>query len=177
MRLVARHLHTPPNQIALSALAMKLGADVPACLVSRTLFARGIGERIALVPGVPALPLVLACPPVTVATAAVFGALESSEGTPLPALPSRSASLADVAIWLREARNDLARPAMAVSREAGNAATALARDPECLFARMSGSGAAAFGLFSTRAAATRAARRLSSAEPGWWVKATTTVPS
>jgi 4-diphosphocytidyl-2-C-methyl-D-erythritol kinase len=34
---------------------------------------------------------------------------------------------------------------------------------------MSGSGAAAFGIFTTMDAAERAAGRLQQAKPGWWV--------
>jgi 4-diphosphocytidyl-2-C-methyl-D-erythritol kinase len=37
---------------------------------------------------------------------------------------------------------------------------------------MSGSGATCFGLFASSRAAGSAARRLASAHPRWWVKAT-----
>ena len=84
-------------------------------------------------------------------------------------MPARFDSLLDVIFWLRQARNDLAEPAAAVAKTAGAAARALMADPECLFARMSGSGAAAFGIFVTMDAAERAAARLRENKPGWWV--------
>ena len=39
----------------LAQAGAKLGADIPMCLMSRPLLAKGIGERIALVGGVPPL--------------------------------------------------------------------------------------------------------------------------
>lgn len=47
---------------ALASLALKLGADVPMCLESRPLIARGIGERIEAVPDLPAFAMVLVNP-------------------------------------------------------------------------------------------------------------------
>ena len=144
------------------------------CLASRPLIARGIGEQITPVNGLPALPIVLAHPGVAVATREVFAALPVGERAPLPALPSKFASLLEVIFWLRQARNDLAEPAMAVNKAAGSAAKAIMRDPDCLFSRMSGSGAAAFGIFVTLDAAERAAARLREARPGWFVTAAMT---
>jgi 4-diphosphocytidyl-2-C-methyl-D-erythritol kinase len=40
----------------------------------------------------------------------------------------------------------------------------------CRLARMSGSGATCFALFSTRRDAVRAARVIRAQHPGWWVK-------
>jgi 4-diphosphocytidyl-2-C-methyl-D-erythritol kinase len=73
--------------------------------------------------------------------------------------------------WLRETRNDLTEAAAGVTGLARTASKALASDPDCLFARMSGSGAAAFGIFASQSAAERAAKRLSVARPHWWVAA------
>jgi len=46
---------------------------------------------------------------------------------------------------------------------------ALAAQPGCLLARMSGSGATVFGLFADPLGAAAAARTLRATEPGWWV--------
>lgn len=161
----------------LAAIGLGLGADVPMCLASTPLVAKGIGEQIAPVAGMPALPIVLANPDVAVPTAKVFARLGNEERAPLPAMPARFGSLLDVIFWLRQARNDLAEPAAAVAKTAGAAARALMADPECLFARMSGSGAAAFGIFVTMDAAERAAARLRENKPGWWVASAMTRPS
>ena len=54
----------------------------------------------------------------------------------------------------------------------GAVIAALAAQPGCALARMSGSGATVFGLFGAMAEAEAAATRLRAAEPGWWVVAT-----
>jgi 4-diphosphocytidyl-2-C-methyl-D-erythritol kinase len=158
----------------LAEIAVKLGADVPMCLVSRPLVARGIGEKLTPAAGIPPLAVVLAHPGVSLATAAVFAGLGKEERSPLPALPAKFKSALDLVFWLRQTRNDLIDPARVVSRKAVAAAKALADDPDCLFARMSGSGAAAFGIFVKPAAAERAAERLKAARPDWWVAAAMT---
>jgi len=177
LRLLDRQwrLGLAPDRLA--RVGRSLGADVPMCLPSRPLVATGIGERVAPVAGMPRLAMVLACPPVSVSTAKVFAALTEEARPalpPLPPLPRAFAGPVDLALWLKRTRNDLAEPASVVSRSARIAETALARDPECLFARMSGSGAAAFGIFPSTAAARRAAARLRQARPNWWVAPTWT---
>ena len=146
-----------------------LGADVPMCIYSQPLLAKGIGEVITPLAGIPPLPLVLAHPGVGVSTAKVFAGLGEDERKPLPDLPAKFATALDLIFWLRQTRNDLETPAAAVTRKATAAAKALAKDPDCLFARMSGSGSAAFGVFVTLAAAERAAARLAAAKRDWWV--------
>ena len=174
LRLLDRQWRLGLGPDKLAGIGLGLGADVPMCLVSRPLLAEGIGERITAVPGIPRLPIVLARPPVAVSTASVFAALDGAERPGLPPLPKRIATLIDLVFWLRRTRNDLSEAAAVVSKRAGAAARALARDPDCLFARMSGSGAAAFGIFASYAAAERAAARLSAAKPEWWVVAAIT---
>jgi 4-diphosphocytidyl-2-C-methyl-D-erythritol kinase len=46
---------------------------------------------------------------------------------------------------------------------------ALAAQPGCLLARMSGSGATCFGLFGDAPAAAVAAQAIRAANPAWWV--------
>ena len=161
----------------LAEIALSLGADVPMCLVSKPLVATGIGDSIRDPPKMPSLPIVLAHPGVPVSTADVFRQLPAAERTGLPPMPGDFPTLLDVIFWLRQARNDLAEPAAAVNKAAVAAAKALMRDPDCLFARMSGSGAAAFGIFINMIAAERAAERLREAKPGWWVVAARTLAS
>ena len=167
LRLLDRRWRLRLSPPRLAAIARGLGADVPMCLASRPLIARGVGERIRAV-ALPRLPMVLARPPVAVPTPAVFAALDARPRPGLPPLPASRAP-DDLVRWLEQTRNDLGDAAATVARGAGAAARALARDRECLFARMSGSGAAAFGIFASGAAARRAAARLKAARPRWWV--------
>ncbi len=169
LRLLQRSWGFEADPKKLAAIAIGLGADVPMCLELRPLIARGVGEQITPVAGMPALPLVLAHPGVIISTGAVFAGLGLEQRSPLPAMPAKFPTLLDLIYWLRKARNDLVDPAKVVSRKATAAATALSKDPDCLFARMSGSGATAFGIFVTLAAAERAAARLQKEKPDWWV--------
>lgn len=177
LRLLNRLWKLHFSDAKLTEIGLSLGADVPMCLQSRPLLARGIGERITPVIGMPALPIVLVKPRVALSTAAVFARLEPDERTPLPPLPARFRNLLEVIFWLRQARNDLAGPAALVSKTAATPAKMLMRDPDCLFARMSGSGAAAFGIFASMQAAERAAARIGERKPAWWIIPVMTRPS
>jgi 4-diphosphocytidyl-2-C-methyl-D-erythritol kinase len=121
----------------------------------------------------PALPLVLARPPLALSTARVFAALGGEVRPPLPALPPFS-NIGAVAEWLAGTRNDLSGPAGAIAPAAEAGVSALMHDHDCMIARMTGSGPTAFGLFPSAAAAERTASRLAAAEPSWWVRATMT---
>ena len=177
LRLLDREwkLNLGPEKLA--EIGVKLGADVPMCLASQPLVATGIGEQLAPVTGMPALAIVLAHPGVVLSTGAVFAKLAQTDFPSLPPLPPRFGATLDVIFWLRRARNDLAEAAAAVNKMAATPARLLMADAECLFARMSGSGAAAFGIFVSMDAAERAAARLRAARPAWWVAAAMTRPS
>ena len=169
LRLLDRQWNLNLGPAKLAEIGVKLGADVPMCLASRPLIARGIGDMITPIPMMPAMPIVLANPNVAISTSAVFAGLSGKEGPSLPPPPARLRTLLDVIFWLRQSRNDLADPAMIINKSACAAAKALTRDPECLFARMSGSGASAFGIFASMEAAERAAARLRDDKPRWWI--------
>jgi 4-diphosphocytidyl-2-C-methyl-D-erythritol kinase len=173
LRLLNRHWKLGLDEAALARVAGGLGADVPMCLASRPVLARGIGELLVPFDGIPPLPLVLVHPAIPLPTARVFARLKERNRDPLPSMPKRFGSIIAFVQWLRLTRNDLSEAARAETGLAAAAAKALSGDKDCLFARMSGSGAAAFGIFGTRNAAERAADRLRAAHPHWWVVAAT----
>ena len=151
------------------AVLERLGADVPVCLHARPCRMEGIGEAISPVPPLPDLGLVLVNPGVAVATPAVFARLARRDNAAMAPLPARWPDAQALAVWLRDQRNDLAAPAIALAPVIGEVLAALGQAPACLLARMSGSGATCFGLFPDRAAARRAAWALQSRAPDWWV--------
>ena len=148
---------------------LALGADVPACLTGRAVRLRGIGERLDPVPPLPPLPAVLVNPGVAVSTPAVFARLARRENPPMPDLPVSLHDARALALWLAARRNDLEPPACGLAPVIGDVLARLRAVPDCLLARMSGSGATCFALFPDAAAAERAAAALSAARPGWWV--------
>lgn len=150
-----------------------LGADLPACLLSRPLRMRGVGELIQPL-ALPVLHLVLVNPRVETPTPAVFAALDRRDGSPLPELPL-AADTGTLLRWLGSTRNDLQPPALALRPVIGDCLAALAA-LGTQFARMSGSGATCFGVFPDASAAQAAARAILAGNPGWWVQATATLP-
>ncbi|MCW5716139.1 MAG: 4-(cytidine 5'-diphospho)-2-C-methyl-D-erythritol kinase [Bauldia sp.] len=173
LRLLTRAWRLPPGDADLAAEGIALGSDVPMCLRSRPLVARGRGERIEDVVSFPALAIVLVHPAVAVSTGQVFARLDAPDDPPLPELPDRFETVADFIRWLRPTRNGLADAARDIAPVIGNALLALS-NTGAMFARMSGSGASCFGIFPFAEAAEHAARIIRGAEPAWWVSATTT---
>ncbi|WP_424177545.1 4-(cytidine 5'-diphospho)-2-C-methyl-D-erythritol kinase [Yoonia sp. TsM2_T14_4] len=146
-----------------------LGADVPVCLQAPApTRMTGIGETLLDVPRLPDCALVLVRPPVDVATAAVFQALTSRDGSGMDDLP-HGLDYDGFAQWLSAQRNDLQAPAESIAPEIAQAIAALRALPAVSFAGMSGSGATCYGLVKDMATATQVARRMQVAHMNWWV--------
>lgn len=172
LRALARHWNIG-DASPLATLAPRLGADVPMCLAARPLLARGAGERIEPVAGLPQLAMVLVNPGVEVSTPQVFSALASRENPPLPPLPRRAGPGA-LLEWLAASRNDLQAAALSIAPAIAESLAAL-RASGAALARMSGSGATCFGLYGNRQAAELAAAAIGRGRPGWFVTATSTM--
>lgn len=149
----------------------ELGADVPVCLASRPARMRGIGERLDDLADLPGGAIVLVNPRVEVPTPAVFKALARRDNPGLPESLPKWSDFAALADWLHDQRNDLEAPALQIAPVIGMVLEALRALPNALIARMSGSGATCFALFSELDAAEAAAARLRRDHPGWWVAA------
>jgi len=148
-------------------LALRLGADVPACLAARPVWVGGVGERIEAADGLPPAGIVLANPRRALPTPSVFRARQgpfSTQGRFAP-MPGDARGLAAL---LADRRNDLTEAALTLVPEIAPVLARLARLPGALLARMSGSGATCFALFADRAAAVSARAELAQVEPAWW---------
>ena len=137
--------------------AAALGADVPACLLSRTSRGEGRGDAIEPLdlPGLSGTPVLLVNPNIPLATGPVFKAWDGVDRGPL-------------GDW-ESGRNDLEAAARALVPEIGAVLEALAG---ARVARMSGSGATCFGLYDNEAARDAAATRIATERPGWWLSQT-----
>ena len=149
------------------AAVLGLGADVPVCLLGRPARMAGIGEDLTPISLPPAY-LVLVNPGFAVSTPQVFRALTRRDNPPLGTIPG-FADARDLAAWLTATRNDLQAAAVTLRPEIAEVLAVIEATPDCLLARMSGSGATCFGLYAEARAAARAAARL--ARAGWWVQA------
>ncbi|MGK7868940.1 4-(cytidine 5'-diphospho)-2-C-methyl-D-erythritol kinase [Falsiroseomonas sp. E2-1-a20] len=148
----------------LARLAAGLGADVPVCVAGRPARMQGVGEVLSPVPALPPLGLLLANPRVALATPAVFRARMPGFSAEA-AMPAGFADAAALADWLRPLGNDLQEAAIGLCPPVAEVLAAIAGQPGCLLARMSGSGATCFGLFPDPAHAEAAAAAL---PRDWW---------
>lgn len=176
LRLLAEGNGLSLDHPAVIAAARATGADVPVCLDPRARMMRGAGEEIGPVLDLAPLPAVLVNPGVPVATAPVFKALGLAVGQRLdraehPAIGHGHDAEAVLGA-ITPARNDLEAPALTVAPVIGEALTRLRAQGGCRLARMSGSGATVFAIFSDDAAAQGAAEAVRTAQPGWWVAPT-----
>ncbi|MDH0613246.1 MULTISPECIES: 4-(cytidine 5'-diphospho)-2-C-methyl-D-erythritol kinase [unclassified Agrobacterium] len=169
LRGLLRHWRAGIAPDALASMALMLGADVPMCLESRSLIARGIGEDIEPLTDLPELPMVLANPLKAVSTPEIFRRLQSKTNPPLPA--SATIGWMD---FLAQSRNDLQPPAQALLPEIGEIIGLLSQEGAALL-RMSGSGATCFGIFHSLEAAREAETSLRQKRPGWYFQATRTI--
>jgi len=167
LRLLDRLWRRPLGAARLAALALRLGADVPACLAARPLWVGGIGDELAPAAGLPSAGIVLANPRVPLPTASVFRQPRErlSERGRFAPMPRDAPGLA-AALAARE--NDLTTAALSLMPELAVVLDELGGLPGSLLVRMSGSGATCFALFADRMAAEAAARMLARARPQWW---------
>jgi 4-diphosphocytidyl-2-C-methyl-D-erythritol kinase len=174
LRLVNHALGLGFSPELLQEIGASLGADVPACVSSAAVVARGRGEQLGPAPRLPELHAVLVNPGVPVPTGPVFAAFDAGPppGALSPGLPAAFDTVHDLAAWLTaNTRNDLQAPARSLAPAAGDAIDALAASGLSLLARMSGSGATAFALCAGEEEAKVLAADVSAAHPNWWVRA------
>ena len=136
---------------------VKLGADVPYCIMRGTVLAEGIGEDLTKLPAMPKCYVLIAKPPISVSTKAVYEALDSKENIEHPDIDGlikglEEADLNKIASSMGNVLEDVTIPMHPV----------IAKIKEdmikegALNAMMSGSGPTVFGLFETRSQAKKA---------------------
>lgn len=173
LRALLRHWHARPAAATLDRLALKLGADIPMCLVGNPLMATGVGENITLLPGMPSFHCILANPLQPVSTPQVFQRLTEKNNPAIGPLPALT-GLSDWLGWLGGLRNDLEPPARQLQSRIAEL-SGLMKDTGAALVRMSGSGASCFALYETETQARESLERLSSARPQWFFMQTRTV--
>jgi 4-diphosphocytidyl-2-C-methyl-D-erythritol kinase len=164
LRTLNRLWGTGLGQAELEAVAARLGADVPVCIASEAARMQGIGEILEAAPMLPSFGLLLANPRIALPTPQVFKARRGGFSAPAE-MPGPLPDVAALAAWLRPLGNDLQDAALSLCAAIGEVLTAIAAQPGCLLARMSGSGATCFGIFPSPDDARAAAKALPAA---WW---------
>lgn len=146
--LLDRLYQTGLTQEQLCAMGLKIGADVPFCILGGTILAQGIGEKLTRLPDAPNPIIVLCKPPVAVSTPEIYRAIDSYEIEEHPSTEAMVRAMEQCN--LQELANELENVMQPVTAE---------RYPEILEIRetmldcgavgalMSGSGPSTFGIF------------------------------
>ena len=161
LRLLNRLWGLDWSQAQLIAVARPLGADIPACVLSRPCRGRGIGDDLQPWPGaVAGVPAILVNPRLPLATAPVFAGWD---GRDLGGLDAESP--------LSTLRNDLTASALVQVPSIGQILAALDAAGGASLVRMSGSGATCFALYPELRTRDRALEILvnDSVANGWWI--------
>lgn len=140
---------------------VKLGADVPYCIMRGTVLAEGIGEELSVLPAMPKCTVLIAKPPVSVSTKTVYEALDSGKIEKHPDIDGiinglKNHDLRQIAGAMGNVLEDVTIPMHPVIETIKNEMKACG----ALNAMMSGSGPTVFGLFENRADAREAQRRI-----------------
>jgi len=157
------------KNLDLHALALKLGADVPACLHASPMFVKGIGEQLQGAALKESYFVLLVNPGLHVPTPQIFREFQQ-----------QGSSFSDSGIqmeepvsvdWLDIQTNNALTPAASrLCPEIDAVLNALEACTGARLVRMSGSGATCFALFETEAEASTAEAEIAAGYPNWWVK-------
>ena len=145
----------------LQELGVKLGADIPYCLVGGTMLSEGIGEILTPLPAPPDCFLVVAKPDIDVSTGFVYGNLHADRLTYHPDIDGmvealHEGSLNGISDRLGNVLETVTIREYPVIEELKE----LMRSMDAENALMSGSGPSVFGIFKKRETAESAARAI-----------------
>ncbi|MDD3797501.1 MAG: 4-(cytidine 5'-diphospho)-2-C-methyl-D-erythritol kinase, partial [Lachnospiraceae bacterium] len=140
---------------------VKLGADIPYCIMRGTALAEGIGEKLTPLMPPPRCQILIAKPKIHVSTKFVYGNLKANELKEHPDIDGQIAALAEgdlrgMAERMGNVLETVTIPAYPVIEEIKNEM----KEMGALNAMMSGSGPTVFGLFEDKAKARKAYERL-----------------
>ena len=143
----------------LQRLGVKLGADIPYCLVGGTMLSEGIGEILTPLPSPPACFLVVAKPDINVSTAFVYGNLHAERLTYHPDIDGMADALRAGSLQgITERLGNVLETVTVREYPVIDEIKTLLKDMGAENALMSGSGPSVFGIFRERALAEAAAR-------------------
>ena len=158
---VNRIFHLGLTKKQLMERGVKIGADVPFCIMRGTALAEGIGEVLTPLPAMPHCSLVIAKPKIHVSTKFVYGNLKASELKEHPDIDGqvqalREGSLEQLVAKMGNVLETVTVPAYPVIDEIKK--TMLKND--AMGAMMSGSGPTVFGVFEREERAQEVCRLL-----------------
>ena len=153
----------------LNAMALELGADVPACLHDRPQWVTGVGENCQAVSLGFDAAILLVNPQVAVSTPDVFKVYKESNCDFSPPQGISQDVLRSVDVLDEVTENDLFDAARTMSPAIDDVIEMLASMPNQQMVRMSGSGATCYALFQTLSDANKAQKIIKANKPEWWL--------
>ncbi|MBO7336431.1 MAG: 4-(cytidine 5'-diphospho)-2-C-methyl-D-erythritol kinase [Lachnospiraceae bacterium] len=149
----------------LCEIGVKVGADVPFCLMGGTALAEGVGEKLTSLAPAQVMPVILVKPPFSVSTAQVYKALEIG-GLSHPDVDGMILAIekGDVRGVAELVGNVLETVTLKLHPEIAAIKRELLDEDACA-ALMSGSGPTVFGLFEDSAAAEKVYEKIRSMRP------------
>lgn len=144
---------------------VKIGADVPYCILRGTALAEGIGEELTALPPAPKCPVLVAKPPISVSTKWVHENLRLGEDTAHPDIDGLLAAIEaqdaeQMAQRMGNVLETVTIPRYPVIQEIKD----VMKQNGAMNAIMSGSGPTVFGLFGDKEAAEAARKELRAKE-------------
>lgn len=141
----------------LMELGVKLGADVPYCVLRGTALSEGIGEILTPLPPMPDCYILIAKPPISVSTKFVYENLKANELERHPDIDGmvdaiKKASLQGITDRMENVLETVTIPAYPVIEEIKNCM----KENGAINSLMSGSGPTVFGIFDTEEQAEKA---------------------
>lgn len=160
------------NVETLCEIGLSLGADIPACIVAKPAIVSGIGEIIAPFALPFSIPVLLINPNLPLATSAVFNAYKNSHRPFTSRLNKKinNVNYPSLIDSLAAEHNDLEASAIQLQPKIQTILTALKQQSGCDLARMSGSGATCFALFSNFLSAQSAMKIITKIYPAFWIQ-------
>lgn len=145
----------------LMARGVRLGADVPYCILGGTAIARGIGEILTPLPTPPKCHVIIAKPPVSVSTAFVYGHIRPDEITKRPNIEEMASAIKEQNLYklselLYNVMEDVTVPQYPIIQEIKD----VMLDNGALNSIMSGSGPTVFGLYDDKGKAEKTVKEL-----------------
>lgn len=144
---------------ALKDIGVKMGADVPYCIMGGTALSEGIGEILTTVPPMPMCHILVAKPPFSVSTKEVYEGLALDQLKEHPDIDGILGALEadDLCGVTKRLANVLETVTMTRHPEIGQIKS-LMLENGAMGALMSGSGPTVFGIFASRPSAEKAAQ-------------------
>lgn len=162
LHLLAKLWKIPINEYIFKKIGLGIGSDVPFFLQNEHAFVRGIGEQISHIQLNEILHVLLINPHIPISTAEVY---KKNVKSFTPKITNPPEGLKHLLIY---GHNDLQNSILTLVPKLSEILNILQIQDGCIAAKISGSGATCFGIFSTLRQAEIAKQKIQLIHKNWW---------